>query len=111
MGIYKRKREGTDVWYLRYWDAEDRLVRRSSGTKDRRKAEAMLAEPEVALQKRAKFERAFTALGREEPQGMPIAERVARLEHTVRGLVRLHVAGFEMLRQWARTEVGHPDWD
>ena len=65
MGIYKRKSEGTDVWYLRYWDTDGNLVRRSSGTKDRRKAEAMLAEAEaeVALQRRARFEQAVTGLG------------------------------------------------
>lgn len=111
MGIYKRKEEATDVWYLRYWDADGKLVRRSSGTKDRRKAEAMLAqaEAEVALQKRARFEQAVTGLGRQEPADPPLPERVRRLEHTVRGLVRLRVTEFEMLRQWARTEIDHRD--
>jgi hypothetical protein len=60
MGVYQRKGEGTDVWYFRYWDADGKLVRRSSGTKDRREAQAMLAEAEaeVARQKRAKLEQA-----------------------------------------------------
>jgi hypothetical protein len=111
MGIYKR--EGSDVWYLRYWDANGKLVRRTSGTKNEAEAQAVLAEAqaEVALQKRAKFDHAVSGLGREEPADLPLPERVRRLEHIVRGLVRLHVTEFEMLRQWATTEVGDPDRD
>jgi hypothetical protein len=69
------------------------------------------AEAEVALQKRATFDQAVTGLGRDERTDMPMAERVASLERTVRGLVRLHVAEFEILRRWAETEVGHRDPD
>jgi hypothetical protein len=60
MGIYKRK--GTDFWHLRYRAADGKLVRRSSGTKDRGEAEAILAEAEaeVAAQKRSKLEQAVT---------------------------------------------------
>ena len=67
MGIYKRK--GTDFWYLRYWDANGKLVRRSSGTNHRGAAEAMLAEAEaeVAREKRSKLEQAVTG-------GEPIAK-------------------------------------
>ena len=113
MGIYKRRGESTDVWYLRYWDADDKLVRRSSGTKDRKKALAMLAEAEaeVALQKRARFQQTVAGLGREGHADVPLPERVRRIAHTVRGLVRLHVAEFEMLRRWAETESGHLDPD
>jgi hypothetical protein len=58
MGIYKRK--GTDFWYIRYRDADGKLVRRSSGTTDKGEAQAMLAEAEteVARQKQAKLEQA-----------------------------------------------------
>lgn len=67
MSIYKRK--GTDFWYLRYWDADGKLVRRSSGTNDRFEAQAMLAEAEagVAREKRSKLEQAVTG-------GEPIAK-------------------------------------
>jgi hypothetical protein len=62
MGIYKRKGEATDFWHIRYRDADGTLVRRSSGTKDRGEARAMLAEAEaeVARQKRAKLEQEVT---------------------------------------------------
>jgi hypothetical protein len=70
MGIYKRKAEGTDVWYLRYWDSDGKLVRKSSGTTNKAEAQAMLAEAEaeVALQKRAKLEQAVTG---EKPTTTP----------------------------------------
>jgi hypothetical protein len=68
MGIYKRK--GTDFWHLRYRAADGKLVRRSSGTKDRGEAQAILAEAEaeVAAQKRIKLEQAVTG---GEPMAKP----------------------------------------
>jgi hypothetical protein len=68
MTIYKRK--GTNVWYLRYWDADGKLVRRSSRTNDRAAAEAMLteAEAQVAREKRSKLEQAVTG---GEPMAKP----------------------------------------
>jgi hypothetical protein len=62
MGICKRKGDAADFWYIRYRDADGKLVRRSSGTKDRGEAQAMLAEAEaeVARQRRAKLEQATT---------------------------------------------------
>jgi hypothetical protein len=62
MGIYKRKSGGTDFWYLRYWDADGKLVRRSSRSQNKEEAAAMLAEAEaeVARQKRAQREQADT---------------------------------------------------
>jgi hypothetical protein len=66
MGIYKRKGEATDVWYLRYWDADGKLVRRSSGTQDKEEAAAMLAEAEAELarERRAKLEEEVTGAKR-----------------------------------------------
>ena len=69
------------------------------------------AEAEVALQKRARFDQAVEGLGWEERTDIPITERLMRLEGTVRRLVRLHVAQFEILRRWAETEAGHRDPD
>jgi hypothetical protein len=61
MGIYKRKGEGTEVWYLRYWDFDGKLVRKSSGTTNKAVAQAMLAAAEAeARQKRAQLEQAVT---------------------------------------------------
>lgn len=62
MGVYKRKGEAGGFWHIRYRDADGKLVRRSSGTKDRAEAQAMLAEAEaeVARLKRAKLEQAVT---------------------------------------------------
>jgi hypothetical protein len=60
--MHKLKGQATDVWYLRYWDADDNLVRRSSGTQKKDEAAAMLAEAEaeVARQKRANSSRRGT---------------------------------------------------
>jgi hypothetical protein len=60
MSVYKRKGEVAGFWYLRYRDAEGKLVRRSSRTQNKEEAAAMLAEAEagVARQKRAKLEEA-----------------------------------------------------
>jgi hypothetical protein len=62
MGIYKRKREATDVWYLRYLNVDGKLVRRSSRTRNKDEAAAMLAEAEVevARQRRARLDPAVT---------------------------------------------------
>jgi hypothetical protein len=70
MGIYKRRGKGTEVWYLRYCDADAKLVRRSSRTQNKEQAAAMLAEAEaqVARRKRAKLEEEGT---REEPTAKP----------------------------------------
>jgi hypothetical protein len=70
MSIYKRKGEGTDVWHLRYWDADGKLVRRSAHTRNKEEAAAMLAEAEaeVARQRRAKLEQAVPGA---KPATMP----------------------------------------
>ena len=47
MGIYKRKGEATEVWYLRYRDFDGKLVRKSSGTTNKAVAQAMLAAAEA----------------------------------------------------------------
>ena len=62
MGIYKRKREASGFWYIRFRDVDGKLVRRSSRTQNKEEAAAMLAEAEaeVARQKRAKLEQAVT---------------------------------------------------
>jgi hypothetical protein len=62
MSIYKRKGEVTGFWYIRYRDAEGKVVRRSSRTRNKEEAAALLAEAEaeVARQKRAKLEEGLT---------------------------------------------------
>jgi hypothetical protein len=70
MSLYKRKGGATGFWYIRYRNADGKLLRRSTRTQNKEEAAAMLAEAEaeVALQKRAELEQ---AVGDGKPTAKP----------------------------------------
>ena len=104
MAIYKRY--GSDNWYMYYRDADGNLRRKSTGTTNKKEAEALLSTTlaKVAATKRERWMMTADELGLDERQVGPLDERVLRLEDMIGRIIRLHVVQYEVLREWIEDE-------
>ena len=103
MSIYQR--EGSANWWLRYRNAEGKIVRRSAKTTVKKVAQAQLSEAEAAVieEKAKKGGPASSTFASALPAGDSLEDRVEALETVVRRLLLEKEVQVGMLRAWTRS--------
>ena len=107
MSVFRR--HGSDNWWMRYSDADDKVKRQSTGTSDQHEAELIFARKmvEVNAIKAGRLADNVSFLGEREFGLGDHEERIARLESMLGDMRLLMATQYELLRQWVEKETAH----